>query len=291
MSNIPQVGTTREPVQKTVTTKVGDIAYVEYGSGPVALFVHGVFLNGDTLWREAMVRLGDVRRCIALDLFCHGRTGYREDQDLSTAGQAEMLENFCEALGIDQVDLVGNDSGGAFCQIFAARHPSRIRSLILTNCDTHDGWPPPEAVPLFEAATDGTLRQQAHGLVHDVEAGRGFLGLGYQHPERLTAEKIRAVFEPVLGTPEAITGMERWHAAADNRDTVAVEPQLRRLTAPTLIIWGTGDQFFDIRWAEWLRDTIPGAEQVITIEDGKLFFVDERVEEFAPLVRAHWLSN
>lgn len=70
----------------------------------VALFVHGVFLNGE-LWRELMLKLGDRRRCIAVDLFCHGRTRYRADQDLSYTRQVEMLESFCEALEIDQVDL------------------------------------------------------------------------------------------------------------------------------------------------------------------------------------------
>jgi pimeloyl-ACP methyl ester carboxylesterase len=272
------------------TTRSGEIAYLEHGDGPVALFVHGVFLNGE-LWRELMLKLGDSRRCIAVDLFCHGRTRYRVDQDLSYTGQAEMLESFCVALGIDQVDLVGNDSGGAIAQVFAARHPSRIRSMVLTNCDTHDGWPPPEAQPLFDAATSGELRRQANSLVNDAEAGRELLGLGYEHPERLSAEKIRGFFEPVLGTPEAITGIERWHAAADCRDTVAVELQLQQLDAPTLIVWGTGDQFFDIRWADWLHNTIPGAKPVIKIEGAKLFFPDERADEFAPLVRAHWQST
>src|SRR4029077_5076708 len=95
---------------KHALTPHGEIAYTEQGHGPVALFVHGVYLNG-YLWRHVIGRVADLRRCIAIDLLAHGATGASSDQDLSFAAQAEMLEAFCESLGLDQVDLVANDSG------------------------------------------------------------------------------------------------------------------------------------------------------------------------------------
>ena len=52
--------------------------------------------------------------------------------------QAKMVEAFLDALGIDKVDLVGNDSGGGIAQIFAARNPDRTRSITLTNCEVHE---------------------------------------------------------------------------------------------------------------------------------------------------------
>jgi pimeloyl-ACP methyl ester carboxylesterase len=55
-----------------------------------------------------------------------------------------------------------------------------------------------------------------------------------------------------------------------------------------LIVWGTGDMFFDRTWAYWLRDTIPGASEVIEIEGGRLFFPDERATELAVALRRHW---
>ncbi len=58
-----------------------------------------------------------------------------------------MIAEVIDALGIDTIDLVGNDSGGAIAQIFAAHYPQRLRSLVLTNCDVHDGWPPPPVLP------------------------------------------------------------------------------------------------------------------------------------------------
>ena len=71
-------------------------------------------------------------------------------------------------------------------------------------------------------------------------------------------------------------------------DLLAVEPQLRRREAPTLVAWGTSDVFFNRRWAEWLVETIPGARRVDRVEGGRLFFPDERADELAPLLLAHW---
>ena len=123
-------------------TTHGRIAYVERGEGPAALFLHGVPLSGYH-WRHQLATLSDARRCIAPDLMGLGHTEIAADADVTFPAQAAMLLELLDALGIDRVDLVGNDSGGGVAQILAARAPERIRSLVLTNCDTHDNWPPP----------------------------------------------------------------------------------------------------------------------------------------------------
>src|SRR3954452_16881018 len=97
--------------KRSIETPSGRIAYREAGSGPVALFVHGVLLNGH-LWRHQLAQLSDLRRCIAPDLLAHGATEIAADQDVSVTANAHMLAQFLDALDIDQVDLVGNDSGG-----------------------------------------------------------------------------------------------------------------------------------------------------------------------------------
>ena len=125
------------PMTGSVTTPSGRIGYVAQGAGPVALFVHGVLLSS-ALWRHQMAALSDIRRCIALDLLAHGTTEIAPDQDVSVTANAHMIMQFLDALGVDQVDLVGNDSGGGIAQIFAALYPERIRSLTLTDCDAHD---------------------------------------------------------------------------------------------------------------------------------------------------------
>src|ERR1700722_9284639 len=127
--------------KKSVATPSGRIAYAEAGAGPAALFVHGVLLNGH-LWRHQLAGLSDLRRCIAPDLLAHGDTEIAPDQDVSVTANAKMLLEFLDALQIDRVDLIGNDTGGGIAQIFAAKNPTRVRSLTLTNCDAHDNWPP-----------------------------------------------------------------------------------------------------------------------------------------------------
>src|ERR1700756_61528 len=140
----------------SVETPSGRISYTSAGSGPVALFVHGVVLNKH-LWRHQLSGLSDIRRCIAVDLLAHGDTEIEPNQDVSVTANANMLREVLDALRIDQVDLVGNDSGGGIAQIFAALNPNRVRSLTLTDCDTHDNWPPEAFKPFVEMVAAGGL--------------------------------------------------------------------------------------------------------------------------------------
>src|SRR5215813_4327368 len=78
-------------------TASGEISYLECGTGPVALFVHGVLLNAQ-LWRHQLAGLSDIRRCLAPDLLAHGETRITADQDVSVTANAEMLVQFLDAL-------------------------------------------------------------------------------------------------------------------------------------------------------------------------------------------------
>src|SRR5918992_5416420 len=97
-------------------TSFGQIAYVERGSGDVALFLHGLPLNGFH-WRGVIDHLAEHRRCIAPDLMGLGYSEVPESQDLSLNVQAAMVAEFLTALSIDTVDLLANDSGGGIAQL------------------------------------------------------------------------------------------------------------------------------------------------------------------------------
>lgn len=245
-----------------VDTPSGRIGYTEAGSGPVALFVHGVLLNGH-LWRHQLASLSDVRRCIAVDLLAHGSTEIKPDQDVSVSANARMLLEFLDALAIDHVDLVGNDSGGGISQIFAARHPTRVRSLTLTDCDAHDNWPPEAFKPFLEMAAAGGLRAALDGMLADKDVYRSAQALGpaYERADAVTDDTIETYLRPFVVSDRRTRDLQRFLAAFDNRHTRAVEEQLRRLHVPTLIVWGTDDVYFDIRWSRWLAETIPGTPQ------------------------------
>lgn len=279
-------------LRKEVETWFGTISYQEKGAGAVALFVHGVLLNGH-LWRNQLDELSDIRRCIAIDLMAHGDTEIAPDQDVSMTSNAHMLQAFLDALGIAEVDLVANDSGGGISQIFAALYPERVRTLTLTDCDAHDNWPPEAFKPFVEMAARGGLRAKLDEMLADKEVYRSpaELGPAYEHPEQLSDEAIEKYLRPFVKTARHTHDLERFLAAFDNRQTLVIENKLKALQAPTLIVWGTDDVYFDVTWSHWLADHIPGTRRRVELMGARLFFPEERWQEFNKELRAHWLAQ
>lgn len=278
--------------QRKIDTPSGTIGYVEQGTGPVALFVHGVLLNG-YLWRHQLAQLQDLRRCIAVDLLAHGNTEIAATQDVSVTANAHMLAQFLGAMKIDQVDLVGNDSGGGICQIFAALYPERIRSLVLTNCDAHDNWPPAAFKPFVSMVAAGGLRQTLTAMLADKSVYRSAQALGpaYQWPEEVSDDTIETYLKPHLRSPQRTHDLERFVNAFDCRHTLAVEKPLKQLRAPTLIAWGTDDIYFDLKWSHWLEQAIPGTKRRMEFDSARIFFPEERAAEFNRELRAHWAAS
>jgi|SRR5215472_107638 len=291
--NISRVSTMEKkhalPVHRSVQTASGRISYTEQGTGPVALFVHGVLLNS-YLWRHQLVDLSDIRRCIAVDLLAHGDTEIEPGQDVSVTANAKMLKEFLDALHIDKVDLVGNDSGGGIAQIFAALYPERVRSLTLTDCDTHDNWPPEAFKPFLAMAASGGLRGTLDSMLTDKSVYRSpqALGPAYQHPEQVSDDSIEKYLRPLVTTEQRTRDLQRFLAAFDNKHTLAIEAELKTLKAPTLIVWGTDDVYFDVKWSHWLADNIPGTRRRVEFKGARIFFPEERWEEFDKELRAHW---
>jgi len=277
-----------EAHRHTITTPQGPVSCIDVGSGPVALFVHGLGTNA-LLWRHVIQAFADDRRCIAIDLPLHGRTPAAAGQDFSLSALAEVVEGVCETAGLRSVDLVAHDTGGAVAQVFAARHSRRLRSLCLTNCETHDNVPPEAFKPTADLAASGALAAGAEALLADPEAARALVfGPGYEDVTHLDLELLRSFLDPVLGAPERARQFERFILSLRPDDLLAAEPQLARLTVPTLIVWATQDVFFDLSWAYWLKSLIPGASEVLEIDGGRLFFPEERPADLIDALQKHW---
>jgi pimeloyl-ACP methyl ester carboxylesterase len=273
----------------SVETPSGRISYTSAGSGPVALFVHGVVLNKH-LWRHQLAGLSDIRRCIAVDLLAHGDTEIAPDQDVSVTANAKMLKEVLDALKIDQVDLVGNDSGGGIAQIFAALYPERVRTITLTNCDTHDNWPPAAFKPFVEMVARGGLRDTLSAMLCDKNVYRSpeALGLAYERPDAVTDATIDTYLQPLVRTEQRTRDLERFVLAFDNVHTVSIEPQLRALKAPALIIWGDDDIYFDVKWSKWLEEALSGTRRRVVFEGARIFFPEERSQRFNEELRSFW---
>jgi pimeloyl-ACP methyl ester carboxylesterase len=270
-------------------TPHGRISYVERGEGPAALFLHGAFLNGYQ-WRDVIDRCAPARRCIAFDNLGHGHTEVGAGQAVDFDAQADAAAALLDALGVDRADLVGNDSGGAIAQVFAARHPGRVRSLCLTNCDVYTNSPP----ALFQSTVEAIRTIGGQGVLTALlsdprlaRSRRGF-GLTYERPEELSEETLAVYLGPLVATSEKAAAFDRFVLGLEPRHTVEIAGALRRLDAPTLIAWGTDDPFFELKWAFWLAGAIPGARPVVEVEGARLFWPEERPDELGRLLLDHW---
>ena len=111
---------------------------------------------------------------------------------------------------------------------------------------------------------------------------------GYEHPELVSTEVWRAYLAPAGADLERARDFERLIAAVDASDLDAVSRALHALAAPTLLVWGTGDETFPVKWAYYLRDIIPGAKEVVEVDGAKLFFPEERPGDLVPHLSRHW---
>ena len=260
-------GETYFALRRSVATPSGRISYVEQGQGPVALFVHGVLLNG-YLWRHQLAELSDTRRCIAVDLLAHGYTEAGDGQDVSVTANAHML-----------------------AQIFAALYPQRIRSLALSNCDAHDNWPPEAFKPFVAMVAAGGLGDTLRAMLADKSVFRTALAPAYERPEQVADATIDTYLRPLLDPARRLGELERFVNAFDCRHTLAIEDGLRRLQAPTLIAWGSDDVYFPLAWSIWLQQTIPGTVRRVEFDGARIFFPEERWQDFNRELRAHWQAH
>lgn len=274
--------------RKAIATRVGPASYLDIGTGPIAMFIHGVGTSS-LLWRNVVPLVADLRRCVVIDLPLHGATPAAPGQDFSLPGLADFVAAVCEALGLSSIDLVANDTGGAVAQVFAVNHSDRLRSLTLTNCETHDNIPPRAFLPTVLLARVGLLARIGGRALDNISRAKTVVyGSGFEDISAMPEALAREYLTPLFGTRDSSLQFQRWVRSLRSRDLVAIDDKLAQLQTPTAIIWGTADPFFSMKWAYWLRDVIPGATTVTEVIGGKLFFPDERAGELADALRAHW---
>jgi pimeloyl-ACP methyl ester carboxylesterase len=277
--------------RRYLPTRFGDIAYVERGAGPVALFLHGFPLNGFQ-WRGAFDRLSGDRRCIAPDSLGLGFTRVAASQGVTPSDQADMLAAFLDALGIASVDLVANDSGGAVAQIFVTRFPDRVRTMLLTNCDVEPDSPPPALQPVLALAREGTYPDQ--WLVpwfHDPKLARspeGFGGMCFSDPSQPSDAAIQMYFGPLVATPASKALVNAYTLGLDPNPLAGIEASLRACKVPTRIVWGMADDIFAKESPDYLDAVLPNSKGVRRLPKAKLFWPEEYPDVVAEEARKLW---
>jgi haloalkane dehalogenase len=262
-----------------IDTPQGRIACVQKGQGDAALFLHGFPLNGFQ-WRDSIARLSAHRRCIAPDFLGLGYTEPAEGQSVAPHAQVEMLVSLLDALGVESADVIANDSGGAVAQLLAVHHPGRVRTLLLTNCDTQDDCPPPALLPVVELAKEGRFVDEWLGAWRDdtvlARSSEGIGGLCYVDPAHPLDAAIEYYFAPFLDSPRRKALANGYAVALEHNMLAGINEKLSRSRIPTRVVWGAADNIFASATAPFQLERALGNSRGLRLLEGrKLFWPEE----------------
>jgi pimeloyl-ACP methyl ester carboxylesterase len=274
----PALGVARE-----LELPQGGLRYFEAGSGPPIVFAHGLLVNAN-LWRKVVARLSSDFRCLALDLPLGSHTlPMPEGADLTPYGLADLVADAIEALALEGVTLVGNDTGGALCQIVVTRRRERIGRLVLTSCDYRDNFPP-AMFRYFKpvAAIPGAMRLLM--LPMRLRAPRRLpfaFGWLVTHPIDRQAEDSYLL--PGMTVAGIDRDLKRVVKGVHTRYTNEAADRLGEFDRPALIAWSRDDRFFKPAHAERLAHELPNA-RLEWIENARTFSPEDQPDRLAELI-------
>lgn len=276
--------------QHEVTLPQGVIRYRERGSGPPVVFIHGVLVNAD-LWRKVVPLIEGDCRCLCPDMPLGAHLpGMDPQANLSMYGIADLIRNFLDGVEVERATFVGNDSGGAIVQIFAARYPERVERLVLTNCDINEHFPPTKVlkilmslgrIPGFTPATVSLIAQSLRSKRMRRLVARSVIGDETQIDDEVFAS-YAGPLQSNRGTRrdlgKAVSGMNK-------RYTLEATERLKDCDFPILLAWGEEDRiFFPVQYAERLAEQLPTATLKL-IPRAKTFVSEDAPAELAELIR------
>jgi len=238
----------------TVTVDDHDIemAYRDEGTGDPVVFLHGIPTNS-YLFHSQIDAVAAERRAIAPDMVGYGHSAMSDGFDRSIRAQELAVRDLVDTLGFDTIDFVGHDLGGGVGLRYAARTPDAIDRLVLSNCVTYDSWPIKTITDLglpetAQETSVAELREMMDGLFRETLRGD-------DHDETF----IEAMKAP-WSSREGVTSVVRNASATNTSHTTEIDPSA--VTADTLLLWGTKDDFQPVEWAERLEGDIDSCELV-----------------------------
>jgi 3-oxoadipate enol-lactonase len=256
-----------------ITVNDHEFFYREQGSGSVALFIHGFPLDS-TMWLEQIRMLSDTRRCIAPDLRGFGRSSPSIHPVLSMEDQADDLVALLDALGIEQVDLIGLSMGGYIALAFAEQHPERLRTLALV--DTKSTEDSDDAKSGRDAAAARAAVDGRSGLATNM------IGVLVAESATIwTRARLRTMIEstPAESIVAALEGMKR------RPDRTSI---LSSLSVPVAVIVGEHDVLSPIADADHMAAAAGGALTVVS-DAGHMSPIEDPAAVAAAL-RSLWSS-
>ncbi len=269
-------------VEEELSLPGGRLRYFRRGEGPPLVFAHGWLANAN-LWRKVVERLADRFTCIALDLPLGAhRVAMSPDADLSPAGCGDLIASALAALGLVDVTLVGNDSGGAYSQIAVASDPQRIARLVLNSCETpYSEFPPPPFDGLPAAAKDLAILRQLFEALRDraIRSTPPAFGLLIKHPLEDIVSDSYAL--PCVSDPSILRDTGKVMSSATS---APVQAAGRRLIAefrrPVLFAWSPEDQVFAPADAQRYSEALTDG-RIVFIEDAYSFTPEDQPDRLA----------
>lgn len=267
--------------RREIDLPAGRIRYREAGEGKPIVFVHGFLVDG-RLWSGVVDRLSDRYRCLAPDwpMGSH-QVAMGPDADLSPYGMADLISSFLYTLDLKDVTIVGNDSGGAVSQVLVTRHPERVGRLVLTNCDTHENFPPGifKALPPIAKLPRGMELFLAPFRIGTI-ARRVFRPFAQT---QIPGELISSWLSPSLHNSTIRHDLSKFTAGMHKRYTLEAAEKLGSFDRPLLLAWAPEDRYFPIEYAERLAASTPNA-QIVEISDAKTFVALDQPHRLADVI-------
>jgi pimeloyl-ACP methyl ester carboxylesterase len=228
---------------------------------PPVLFVHGILVD-HRLWTKVAEELArNGFRCILPDLPLGSHTvPVDESVALTPVGVAEMVHQFIVALGLQDVTLVGNDTGGGLCQLLVDAHPESVGRLVLTNCDAFEEFPPFPFNLVFAMMRGPSSINALAGPMRIPAVRNSPLGYGLllERNDELTGSWI----EPALSDPRIAKNLATLLRAVGAMDLTDVATRLPRFAKPVTIVWGVADRCFTPALGRRLAALFPNSELV-----------------------------
>lgn len=238
---------------------------------PPVVFVHGILVNGE-MWTGVAAALAERGiRSYAPDLPLGAHpAALKPGTDISPRGVARLVLSFLETLGLTDVTLAGNDTGGALCQFIIDTDSSRIGRLVLTNCDAFDQFPPPPASLMVKLIASPARLWLATRPLRWAAVRHSRAGYGPFVRRPLDAALTQRWVTPLLTDAGVRRDTARFMRAIHPADLLDVSTRLGRFTRPVLLLWGTGDRFFTLTLARRLAAAFPDA-RLVEVEGGHTF--------------------
>jgi pimeloyl-ACP methyl ester carboxylesterase len=281
--------------KRCIPLKAGRVAYYEEGAGEPVVLLHGCPFSS-YIWRNIIPRLSSSFRCLAPDLLGLGDTETLPNAEWSLAAQTEMVIEFLDVLGLNCVNIVGHDHGGAVAQIIAADYPERINRLVLANVEAFDNWPSADEKPFILATQLPVLGRIVLWLWSFRPLARLMLSTGsaVYNKETLTTELVSGFVHANLGDSHRRAKTQRFLAGQlnkqNNHRTLEIVEGLHRFNRPTMILWGEADPHFGPEWAERLQREIPGVRWLEIVPATGHLAMEEQPEKFASLLLSFFLE-